>query len=111
MQASSNSVSIFNLITLFSLFVLPGSHFSTFLFINYLHTLSISLPFYPIMSSVKKNEQNNTESEEYKARLNYGAEKEKQIMNQIRKNRQQKYDSVMKTSMLGGMFEFCFKKN
>ena len=53
------------------------------------------------MSSVKKNEQNNTESEEYKARLNYGAEKEKQIMNQIRKNRQQKYDSVMKTSMLG----------
>ena len=63
------------------------------------------------MSSLKKNEQNSTESEEYKARLNYGAEKEKQIMNQIRKNRQQKYDSVMKTSMLGGMFEFSFKKN
>lgn len=63
------------------------------------------------MSSLKKNEQNSTESEVYKARLNYGAEKEKQIMNQIRKNRQQKYDSVMKTSMLGGMFEFSFKKN
>ncbi|QPG73962.1 hypothetical protein FOA43_001278 [Brettanomyces nanus] len=63
------------------------------------------------MDATKKNEQNNTESEEYKLRLNFGAEKEKQIMNQIRKNTQQKYNSVMGTSMMGGMFEFAFRKN
>ncbi|VEU21430.1 DEKNAAC102792 [Brettanomyces naardenensis] len=63
------------------------------------------------MDAAKKNEQNNTESQEYSSRLNFGAEKEKQVMNEIRKSREQKYDSVMRASMMGGMFEFAFRKN
>lgn len=63
------------------------------------------------MDADKKNQQNNTESEEYKRRLNWGAEKEKQILNQIRQERPRGYDSMMHTQLGGGMFEFAYKKN
>ncbi|KAG0674061.1 hypothetical protein C6P42_002415, partial [Pichia californica] len=55
------------------------------------------------MFTPKQETQNNTESDAQKARLNYGAEKEKQIMNQIRSNAMQRQNSssFFQSTMLG----------
>ncbi|ODV85944.1 hypothetical protein CANARDRAFT_28009 [[Candida] arabinofermentans NRRL YB-2248] len=64
------------------------------------------------MFSGKSHEQNITDSEAYKARLNFGAEKEKQIMNEIRSsNSGKKMSQVFETNLLGGYFNISFKKN
>lgn len=64
------------------------------------------------MFSQKQETQNNTESEVQKARLNYGAEKEKQIMNQIRSNAMQRQNSssVFMSSLGGGVFDISFNR-
>lgn len=64
------------------------------------------------MFSQKQETQNNTESEAQKARLNYGAEKEKQIMNQIRSNAMQRQNSssVFMSSLGGGVFDISFNR-
>jgi hypothetical protein len=66
------------------------------------------------MFTPKSDTQNNTESEAQKARLNYGAEKEKQIMNQIRVNSMQRQNSssFFQSTLGGGFFDISFgKKN
>lgn len=65
------------------------------------------------MFTPNKETQNSTESDAQKARLNFGAEKEKQIMNQIRTNamqRQSSSSSVFQSSMFGGVFDITFNK-
>ncbi|GMM29564.1 hypothetical protein DAMA08_023090 [Martiniozyma asiatica (nom. inval.)] len=64
------------------------------------------------MFSQKQETQNTTESEAYKQRLNYGAEKEKQIMNQIRANAVQRQNSSswLQSTLGGGTFELSFNK-
>jgi hypothetical protein len=64
------------------------------------------------MFTSKSETQNNTESEANKARLNYGAEKEKQIMNQIRANAMQRQNSSASffQSNFGGVFDISFNK-
>lgn len=64
------------------------------------------------MFTPKQETQNNTESEAQKARLNYGAEKEKQIMNQIRSNAMQRQNSssVFQSTILGGFLDISFNK-
>lgn len=64
------------------------------------------------MFSQKQETQNNTESEAQKARLNYGAEKEKQIMNQIRSNAMQRQNSssVFSSVFGGGVFDLSVNK-
>lgn len=64
------------------------------------------------MFTPKPDTQNNTESDVQKARLNYGAEKEKQIMNQIRANALQRQNSSSSfiQSNFGGIFDISFNK-
>ncbi|KAG0686313.1 hypothetical protein C6P40_004506 [Pichia californica] len=64
------------------------------------------------MFTPKQETQNNTESDAQKARLNYGAEKEKQIMNQIRSNAMQRQNSssFFQSTMLGGFIDLSFNK-
>lgn len=63
-----------------------------------------------MFSSNNTNQQNNTESEAHKARLNFGAEKEKQIMNEIRSAKKE-YNQLFESSIGGGYFNFAFRKN
>lgn len=64
------------------------------------------------MFSQKKETQNLTETEAEKARLNYGAEKEKQIMNQIRANAMQRQNSSswLQSTLGGGVFDLSISK-
>ena len=64
------------------------------------------------MFTPKAETQNTTESEAQKARLNYGAEKEKQIMNQIRSNAMQRQNSssFFQSNLGGGFFDISFNK-
>ena len=64
------------------------------------------------MFTPKQETQNTTESEAQKAKLNYGAEKEKQIMNQIRSNSMQRQNSSswFQSTLGGGFFEISFNK-
>lgn len=64
------------------------------------------------MFSQKQDSQNNTESEAQTAKLNYGAEKEKQIMNQIRANAMQRQNSnsFFQSTIGGGFFDISFNK-
>ena len=64
------------------------------------------------MFTPKAETQNSTESEAQKARLNYGAEKEKQIMNQIRSNalQRQNSSSFFQSTLGGGFFDLSFNK-
>ncbi|KAG7880271.1 hypothetical protein KL905_002940 [Ogataea polymorpha] len=60
----------------------------------------------------KQEQQNSTETDDLKAKLNYGAEKEKQIMNEIRNGNKSKTFSQLFESNLGGeYFSFSYKKN
>lgn len=64
------------------------------------------------MFSQKKETQNLAETAAEKAKLNYGAEKEKQIMNQIRANAMQRQNSSswLQSSLGGGVFDLSFNK-
>lgn len=64
------------------------------------------------MFSQKQDSQNSTESDAQKAKLNYGAEKEKQIMNQIRANAMQRQNSnsFFQSTIGGGFFDISFNK-
>ncbi|KAG7808649.1 hypothetical protein KL921_003731 [Ogataea angusta] len=52
----------------------------------------------------KQDQQNSTETDDLKAKLNYGAEKEKQIMNEIRNGNKAKSFSQLFESSLGGEY-------
>ncbi|KAG7795945.1 hypothetical protein KL929_003707 [Ogataea haglerorum] len=52
----------------------------------------------------KQDQQNSTETDDLKAKLNYGAEKEKQIMNEIRNGNKAKSFSQLFESNIGGEF-------
>ncbi|GMG35565.1 unnamed protein product [Ambrosiozyma monospora] len=59
-----------------------------------------------MFSSNKNDQQNNTETEAYKARMNFGAEKEKQILNEIRNSKKQT-NSVFESQFAGGYFNLA----
>ncbi|KAG7866534.1 hypothetical protein KL918_003431 [Ogataea parapolymorpha] len=52
----------------------------------------------------KQDQQNSTETDDLKAKLNYGAEKEKQIMNEIRNGNKAKSFSQLFESSIGGNY-------
>lgn len=64
------------------------------------------------MFSQKKETQNLTETEVEKAKFNYGAEKERQIMNQIRTNAMQRQNSAswLQSTIGGGVFDLSISK-
>ncbi|ESW95874.1 hypothetical protein HPODL_05331 [Ogataea parapolymorpha DL-1] len=66
----------------------------------------------PIAMFGKQDQQNSTETDDLKAKLNYGAEKEKQIMNEIRNgNKAKSFSQLFESSIGGNYFSFSYKKN
>lgn len=65
------------------------------------------------MFTSNKETANQSDSDIYKSKINYGAEKEKQIMNQIRSNamqRQNSSSSFFQSTIGGGIFDISFSK-